>query len=120
MVVLLDHDCRLHHGHRYLFHVWNGVRLGHFDGVRGRYRNLDWDRNWPLNWDWNVSGHFDRVRFRDRDGDGAIDRDGDRYLKRNLCRFNNFNNTMTEEKVEGTILFFFFFPFLRTRSVAIS
>lgn len=67
-----------------------------------------------------MSGHFDRVRFRDRDGDGAIDRDGDRYLKRNLCRFNNFNNTMTEEKVEGTILFFFFFPFLRTRSVAIS
>lgn len=88
VIVLLDHDCRLHHGHRYLFHVWNGVGLGHFDRVRSRYRNFDRDRNWPLHWDWNVSGHFDRVRFRDGNGDGAIDRDGDRYLKRKIGLIN--------------------------------
>ena len=62
--------------------------MGHFDRVRSRYRNFDRDRNWPLHWDWNVSGHFDRVRFRDGNGDGAIDRDGDRYLKRKIGLIN--------------------------------
>lgn len=102
MIVLLDHDCRLHHGHRYLFHVWNGVRLGHFDCVRSRYRNFDRDRNWPLNWDWNVPGHFDWVWFGDGNGDGTIDRNGDRHLKQKLGRLINFMRVQrSERRVRG-------------------
>lgn len=70
-------DDRLRYGYWHVFDDGDGVRLGHFDGVRGGNCNLDWnvDGNGygAVYWDRNMLGDLDRVGFGHLDGVRAID-----------------------------------------------
>lgn len=45
-----------------------------------------------------MPGHFDWVWFGDGNGDGTIDRDGDRHLKQKLGRLINFMRVQRSER----------------------